>query len=756
MSSALTSPTDRPIILLGPQRHQPGVGKAVADLGILGPLAFVTAGWEERELEDEELIHELERPRHSGDTNQMINLSLFPRADDVFTHHPELREMMAEREIRRKMLRDLYHLRLAPQLEACRELLSRVDLDAHDRLHDPLHDPEIDDAIETVRRLDQHHLGRVAELEAEMAERFAGEHVNHPVLLHHRRQVADLVAASGALLIAGGHVGTLMSVLRLFDVMNLAADKPVVAWSAGAMAISEQVVLFHDSPARGAGDAEVYGPGFGLVPGIVPLPHARHRITLDDRRRVALMARRFAPSVCVGLDYTARIDSVAAAPGPASPQVDAPGIDPTGAIGGGWQASGQVTVLQSGGGVITTGAADPIRPPSPAPDEPVVATDPDGHIAALAGAARSGPDALAEAVAQRTFPVVGDGWALYLFTGGPGHAVDDVRLHHWVSGLPSSQPFNRVPGTDLWTFVGPLQRGARVEYKFEVVRGAHRELIRDPLNPHEARDPFGANSVVSGPDYRRPAWAIEQPTTRRGSVVDHHLHSSVFAGPRAYSVYRPARFRPDRRYPLLIVHDGIDYMQYAALVTVLDNLIHRLEIPPLLAALTQSPDRLNEYGASDAHGRFLVEDLVPDLESRYLLADANDRVLVGASFGAVAGLHAAWSHPGAFNKLLLQSGSFAFTDVGTHDLGPVFDPVVEFMNRFRADPGRPAEKIFLSAGIYESLIYFNRSLLPVLQDTGARVRMVEAADGHNWENWRDHLREGLTWLLPGPQWLIYE
>jgi enterochelin esterase family protein len=64
--------------------------------------------------------------------------------------------------------------------------------------------------------------------------------------------------------------------------------------------------------------------------------------------------------------------------------------------------------------------------------------------------------------------------------------------------------------------------------------------------------------------------------------------------------------------------------------------------------------------------------------------------------------------------------------------------------------------VFLSAGIYESLIYFNRSLLPVLQKTGARVRMVEAADGHNWENWRDHLREGLTWLLPGPQWLVYE
>jgi enterochelin esterase family protein len=239
-------------------------------------------------------------------------------------------------------------------------------------------------------------------------------------------------------------------------------------------------------------------------------------------------------------------------------------------------------------------------------------------------------------------------------------------------------------------------------------------------------------------------------------VVQQEVAETVFGGSRPYSVYLPARFRPERRYPLLIVHDGLDYLNYAGLTTVLDNLIHRLEIPSLIAALIQSPDRLAEYGADQRHGRFLVEDLIPDLEARYRLAGPPDRVLVGASFGAVASLHTAWRHPGAFDKLLLQSGSFAFTDIGTHDFGPMFDPVVDFVNRFRAEPGRPADRIFLSAGIYEALIYFNRSLLPVLQDTGARVRMVEAADGHNWENWRDHLRDGLTWLLPGPQWMIYE
>ena len=64
--------------------------------------------------------------------------------------------------------------------------------------------------------------------------------------------------------------------------------------------------------------------------------------------------------------------------------------------------------------------------------------------------------------------------------------------------------------------------------------------------------------------------------------------------------------------------------------------------------------------------------------------------------------------------------------------------------------------MFVSCGTYESLIHYNRSIFPVLQKTGADVRLVEVPDGHNWENWRDRLREGLTWLFPGPLWMVYE
>jgi enterochelin esterase family protein len=145
-----------------------------------------------------------------------------------------------------------------------------------------------------------------------------------------------------------------------------------------------------------------------------------------------------------------------------------------------------------------------------------------------------------------------------------------------------------------------------------------------------------------------------------------------------------------------------------------------------------------------------MEDLLP------LIREPSARAMMGASFGAVASLSTAWRHPGFFGKLFLQSGSFVFTEIGDHDRPPMFDPVVKFVNKFRKKPGRPADQVFLSCGVYESLIYYNRSLVPLLQETGMQVRVREVNDGHNWENWRDRLREGLSSLFPGPLWHVYE
>jgi enterochelin esterase-like enzyme len=352
-----------------------------------------------------------------------------------------------------------------------------------------------------------------------------------------------------------------------------------------------------------------------------------------------------------------------------------------------------------------------------------------------------------------SFPFVEGKRATFVFRG----QADAVNLRHWIYGLESSQPFERVWDTDLWFHVHELPPGSRVEYKLEVIRGEHHEWIRDPFNPHLAHDPFGANSVAQGDGYTRPGWSLPDPESRKGRTEELWLHKTAFGGSRRVTMYLPARYRPQRRYPLLVVHDGGDYLRYAALKDVLDNLIHRLEVAPVIAALSHPGDRMFEYPDDPRHARFIAEELLPELEERYpLMPNADARCLMGASFGAVASLATAWRYPGKFGRLLLQSGSFAFTDIGRHKRGPAFDRVVEFVNAFRDAPGRPSERVYLSCGMYESLIYENRSLVPLLQTTGMGVRYEWVRDGHNWENWRDRLQSGLSWLFPGPLWMVYE
>ena len=100
--------------------------------------------------------------------------------------------------------------------------------------------------------------------------------------------------------------------------------------------------------------------------------------------------------------------------------------------------------------------------------------------------------------------------------------------------------------------------------------------------------------------------------------------------------------------------------------TVLDNLIHRLDMAETVVAFTYPGERLTEYPNSGPHARWITRELVPQLEERFpLVAQPSGRCLMGSSFGAVASLSTAVRYPDTFGSLLLQSGSFVFTDIGS-------------------------------------------------------------------------------------------
>ena len=281
-------------ILLGPQRHVPIVRPAVEFLvgeRHAGPVAVVTAGWEEREAEDGELRDHLARP--------VVNLEVWQRVERIFAADPELLAAMRNRHDTLRRVQELYRLRLSGLVAAAAALLSRLGDNA-------LLEPERQGAIEMLRLLDRGHVERVAAIHAEFEARWRPGEREH--VRRHRGELARVLQDASCLCIAGGHVGVLLHRLRLFDLLGIWGQRPVVAWSAGAMVLTERIVLFHDDPTQGNPDTEVMENGLAAVLGVVALPHARRRLALDDALRMQLLARRLAPSFCAVLDDGCRLD----------------------------------------------------------------------------------------------------------------------------------------------------------------------------------------------------------------------------------------------------------------------------------------------------------------------------------------------------------------------------------------------------------------------------------------------------------------
>ncbi len=277
-------------VLLGPQRHAITLTTELAALGRTGKIAAITAGWQEREAEDDELQDAI--------GHRAVNLRLHQRVDDVFAKDTELFDAHRARQDRLRQLQDLYRLRLSRALDAARDLLSRT-------APADLIEPEREAAVVAIQDLDTHHLQRIRSIHAEFEEQWRPGERN--VLARHRAEVRRIVQGCDIIAIAGGHVATLLGRLRLLDVQSAFGDRPVVAWSAGAMVCTERVVLFHDRPPEGSGNAEILDEGLGLFPGIVALPHATRRLATADAARMALFSRRFSPAMCICFDPRSRV-----------------------------------------------------------------------------------------------------------------------------------------------------------------------------------------------------------------------------------------------------------------------------------------------------------------------------------------------------------------------------------------------------------------------------------------------------------------
>ena len=312
-----------------------------------------------------------------------------------------------------------------------------------------------------------------------------------------------------------------------------------------------------------------------------------------------------------------------------------------------------------------------------------------------------------------------------------------VELGQDVSRPRRGPPLDWVDG--VWRLRFPRPEVDRLEYLF----GIDGQFRPDPANPCVAPGPFGDKSVVEWPDYVPPDWLRAQADPGPTEWVE--LRSRRLVARVQALLYRTPG-EPDETAPLLVVHDGPEYAQYALLTRYLDAAFAAGRIPALTAALLQPVDRNESYSASALYAAALVRELLPELGRT---VGPGARIGMGASLGALAMLHAHARHPRTFDGLLLQSGSFFRQRWDKVESGfGRYRRITRFVGTvLRGDGlGQPIP-IAMSCGTAEENLSNNRAVAAALAAHGYPVRLHEIRDAHTWTCWRDAFAPALAGVI---------
>jgi len=320
--------------------------------------------------------------------------------------------------------------------------------------------------------------------------------------------------------------------------------------------------------------------------------------------------------------------------------------------------------------------------------------------------------------------------------------VDAVRL--WADFDLGDTSFRQVGGGwELRLPVTKLPPVDRLEYLFEVTRGNETVSLLDPGNAQRVGGAFGDHSWLAL-GYDPPGWLDISPVKgdRRSLAV-----ADTPVGTVDLEIWSPRGSRPADPLPLVLTHDGPEMDTLGELTRFLGAMIASGRLPPTRVGLLAPGARDERYAANPDYADALCAHVLPAV--RDLAPSKNLPVLMGQSLGAVAALHAEWTHPGTFAGLLLQSGSFFTPELDGHESGyshwrPVTAFVAEVLTARRAPSTPPVTVCF---GTAEENAANNRQLAAKLAALGFPVALGEVRDGHTFTCWRDLLDPHLTDLI---------
>lgn len=325
-----------------------------------------------------------------------------------------------------------------------------------------------------------------------------------------------------------------------------------------------------------------------------------------------------------------------------------------------------------------------------------------------------------------------------------------------VGGINGAEPAKNqmihLADSDVWYISYEVRNDARFSYALSpndslkplLDPTRHSMALKpDPLNPRHLPDLYA--SWVELPDAPAESWTTPLPGARVGELKQMKFTSTLLRNERYIWVYTPPGFDPNgERYPLLVLFDGGAYVSETAPARrILDDLIARRRIPPVVAILVGNTDRTAELMCSTDFSDFLARELVPWARDKYhATADATQSIVAGSSLGGLAASFAALMHPEIFGKVLSLSGSYWWK--------PKDDPEPEWLARQIARSPRAPLRMFVAVGSMEeptNQLVTNRHLRDVLTAKGYQVEYREFNGVHGYLNWRDSLSDGLVALI---------
>ncbi|MCA9139073.1 MAG: SMP-30/gluconolactonase/LRE family protein, partial [Planctomycetales bacterium] len=305
-------------------------------------------------------------------------------------------------------------------------------------------------------------------------------------------------------------------------------------------------------------------------------------------------------------------------------------------------------------------------------------------------------------------------------------------------------------------------------YKLEMTDGGHSGKWGGEVFPGALRwlwsddaEPTNIASTQSKPDWQPHPDALPNESVPKGTVEQMQpWESDLFAGTiRDWSVYVPAQYNKDTPAALMVFHDGErmrDVKGRWRIPIVLDNLIARGDMPPTIAVFinpghdksrprqgNKSSNRSFEYDSlGDRYSRFLLEEILPVVESKYnVSSDPTMRAIGGSSSGAICAFTVAWERPDQFGKVYSNVGSFTNLRGGNVYPALVRKTEPKPIRIYMADTSGDVDNVF------GSWPWSNQRMASALKYMGYDTRF-DWAEGyaHNADFGSSHFPDAMKWL----------